>query len=201
MAKRFFLGLTIVTLLLAVLVTAIVFHNSQDEQAAPAVVPIGGNFQLLNHRGEEVTQGTFLGGYMLMYFGFTFCPDICPTSLQIISSAYRALPDRTQRQVDMVFVSVDPERDSVTVLKDYVSLFDKDLIGLTGTPDQVAQTAKVFGIYFKKAANIDSAAGYLVDHSTIIYLIGPDGRYIQHFKHDVDPKTLAAAIKKIVDGG
>ena len=136
-----------------------------------------------------------------MYFGFTFCPDICPTSLQIISSAYRALPDHTQRQVDIVFVSVDPERDTVTVLKDYVSLFDRDLIGLTGTPDQVAQTAKVFGIYFKKAANTDSAAGYLVDHSTIIYLIGPDGRYIQHFKHDVNPTTLAASIKKIVDGG
>ena len=157
--------------------------------------------KLLNHNNEVVTQDTFLGKYMLMYFGFTFCPDICPTSLQIISAACRSLPDGLKSKVNIVFVSVDPERDTAEVLREYVGLFDKDLIGLTGSLEQVAQTAKAFGIYYKKVLNPDSATDYVIDHSTIIYLIGPEGHYIKHFRQDVDPTRLAATIRKIVDEG
>ena len=133
---------------------------------------------------------------MLVYFGFTFCPDVCPRTLQIIIQAYENLPKNIQKQINIVFISVDPERDTVDVMAEYVSFFHEDLVGLTGTPEQIAAAAKAFGIYYKKNTKSGSAAVYLVDHSTITYLIDPEGRYVQHFGHGTKAEELLSDMLK-----
>ncbi|MBL27563.1 MAG: SCO family protein [Rhodospirillaceae bacterium] len=160
---------------------------------------IGGDFTLVNRQGETVTNETYAGKYRLIYFGFTSCPDVCPTTLQIITLAMDDLGDAASDVLPM-FVSLDPERDDPAKVDAYLKNFDPRFVGLTGSPDQVAATAKTYRIYYAKVDLPDSALGYTIDHSSFIYLMGPNGRYLTHFTHNDDPEAIAKKVREIVEG-
>jgi protein SCO1/2 len=157
-------------------------------------------FSLVDHTGRAVTEQDFRGKFMLVFFGYTFCPDVCPINLQIIGKAMDAL-GKPGHRVQPIFITVDPERDTPAVLARYVSHFHPRLLGLTGAPDQVAAAAQAYGVLYMKAIE-ESAPGqprsaeYLIDHSTFTYLLRPDGRFVAAFAHNTDPKKLAAGILK-----
>jgi protein SCO1/2 len=131
---------------------------------------------------------------MLIYFGYTFCPDACPTALQNMSTALDDLGD-SAKAVQPIFITVDPERDTVAQLKRYAANFHPRLVALTGSAEQTMAAARAYRIYYEK--NLHGAElDYLVDHSSFIYLMGRDGRYLAHFGPDVSADKLAAAIKK-----
>ncbi|MBP2227104.1 protein SCO1/2 [Azospirillum agricola] len=146
--------------------------------ATRSAVPIGGPFTMTDSDGKTVTDADYRGKYLLVYFGYTYCPDVCPTELGAMTQAL----DQLGRQADKVqplFVSVDPERDTVAHLKDYVGLFHPRLIGLTGTAEQVRDTARAYRVYYAKAPQKDGKPDeYLMDHSSFIYLMGPDGGFL-----------------------
>ena len=170
-------------------------HTGGSHGSGAALV--GGPFTLTDHNGREVTEKTFLGKYMLVFFGFTFCPDVCPTELQVITAALDQMGPEADA-IQPVFITVDPERDTPEVLKAYVGNFGPRLLGLTGTPEQVAAAAKAFRVYYAKVKNSGSAADYMMDHSTIIYLMGPDGRFAKHMTYTTDAAKLAEELKKSV---
>ncbi len=155
-------------------------------------VPIGGAFTLIDHNGKTVTDADFRGRYMLAYFGYTFCPDVCPTALQTITDAMDLLGAKADK-VQPVFISVDPERDTPKVLKSFMENFHPRMIGLTGSSEQVAAVAKVYRLYYAKASDEDD---YLIDHQAFIYLMGPDGKIITYFPHGITPDAIAAKVRK-----
>jgi protein SCO1 len=160
---------------------------------------VGGPFTLIDGEGVERTEAEFRGRFMLVYFGFTFCPDVCPTELQVMSTALDSLGSLAER-VQPLFISIDPERDTPAAMKDYVANFQPRLIGLTGSAEQVAKAAKAYRVYYRRNDARD-ASQYLMDHSSIVYLMGPDGRYLAHFGPNTKPETMAQAIRKQLAGG
>lgn len=164
----------------------------------PGSVSIGGPFTLTDTTGKTVTEADFRGRWMLIYFGYTFCPDVCPTELQAMAASLDQLgPLATQ--IRPVFITVDPQRDTPTALADYVKLFDDRLVGLTGTSAQIAAVAKAYRVYF---ARVDAKAGdaYLMDHSSFLYLMGPDGKLRQLIKPGLAGPELAGAIRAVMVG-
>jgi protein SCO1/2 len=156
--------------------------------------PIGGPFTLTDQHGRAFSSRALHGRLELIYFGYTFCPDVCPTELQTISAALDRL-GRSADQVAPVFITVDPARDTPAVLARYLEDFSPRLIGLTGTPDQIAAVARAYRVYYAKAPDSGDADSYAVDHSNIIYLMGRDGRYLTHFSLQSTPDQIAAAIR------
>jgi protein SCO1/2 len=160
---------------------------------------VGGPFSLTDHNGKAVTDKDFLGKYMLIFFGYTYCPDFCPTELQVISAALDAMGPKGEA-IQPLFISIDPERDTPAALKAYVENFNPRLIGLTGTPEQIAAVAKAYRVYYAKSGNKQSA-DYLMDHSTITYLMGPDGRFLKHFAYSTDASALTAGLAAAIAQG
>ena len=150
---------------------------------------VGGPFSLTDHTGKRVTEKDFLGRHMLIFFGYTYCPDVCPGELQVVAAALDALGDKG-KQIQPVFITIDPERDTVQQLADYVPHFHKRLIGLTGTADEIAKAAKAYRVYFAKVED-KNASEYLMDHSSILYLMGPKGEFLGHFGYGTQPQELA----------
>lgn len=141
-------------------------------------VPIGGPFTLTDQDGRTVTDADYRGKYLLVYFGYTYCPDVCPTELGAMARAVDLLGVQGEK-VQPLLISVDPERDTVAHLKEYVPLFHPRLVGLTGTPEQVKAVAKAYRVYYAKAPLKDGRPDeYMMDHSSFIYLMGPDGRFL-----------------------
>ena len=159
--------------------------------------PIGGPFSLVDHTGRKVADKDFLGAYALVFFGYTHCPDVCPTTLQEVAVVMNELGERSSR-VRPLFISIDPERDTPEVLADYVSFFHPRIVGLTGTAEQVAGATEAFRVTHAKA-EIDEDF-YLMDHSSALYLMGPDGRYLTAFSHTTPPEEMAARIRGYIDG-
>jgi protein SCO1/2 len=185
--------------LLAVLVVCgILLYRLWTERVSPATVSgaalIGGPFELVDHEGNTVTEQTYRGKLMLIYFGFTFCPDACPTALGVMSAALDQLDVAADRVVP-ILVTVDPERDTPQAMKDYVSNFHPRMVGLTGTPEQIAKVAKAYRIYYQKAPGT-APDDYLMDHTTLIYLMDGEGRYITHFGPDATSDGIAEEIRK-----
>lgn len=158
---------------------------------------VGGPFSLLDHTGRRVTDKDFRGRYMLVYFGFTYCPDVCPSGLQVISAALQKLEAKADR-ITPLFVTVDPERDTPAQLAEYVKSFHPRLVGLTGTSQEVDAAAKAYRVYYKKVQDEKSTAGYTFDHTSIIYLMDPNGSYVTHFSHTTSVDTLAERLAKVL---
>ncbi len=154
---------------------------------------VGGSFTLVNHDGKTVTEKDFAGKYLLVTFGFTYCPDVCPTKLQDMSLTLDELGSDAQ-WVQPVFISVDPQRDTPEQMKGYVSLYHNSIIGLTGTPEQIAATAKTFKVYYKRGEDVGDG-NYMMDHSTAIYLLGQDSKVLDVFAEGTTPEAMATAIK------
>ena len=158
-------------------------------------VPIGGPFRLVNGDGKTVTDGDFRGKWMLVYFGYTHCPDACPTALQDMANAMDDL-GAPKKDVAIVFITVDPERDTPAVMKDYVAAFDAGIVPLTGSAEAVAAAAKEYHVYYAKHPTKDG--GYDMDHSSIIYVMDPQGRFVANFTHETPPQQIADKLKALV---
>jgi len=165
-----------------------------DDHGAPM---IGGPFTLVDGDGRMVTEASFRGRFMLVYFGYSYCPDVCPTTLAQMVAVLDKLPAARRQKVVPVFITVDPARDTPQVVKDYAAAFDSRLVGLTGSEEQVAAVEKAYKVYAAKVKGEDPAS-YTMDHSSIIYLMSPDGRFLAHFAHGVGTEDMAERIAKLL---
>jgi protein SCO1/2 len=187
-------------ILLAVASLAPAGCSQSSEEPPLQGAAIGGPFALTDQNGRTVRDSDFAGRYRLIYFGYASCPDVCPTDLQVIGQALtqfeKAAPERG-RAVQPIFISVDPERDTTAVLKDYVGAFHPRLIGLTGPVEQIREVAKKYGIYFVKQDS-EGASSYLVDHSRQTMLFGPGGEPIALVPSDEGAKAVVETLDKWV---
>ena len=156
---------------------------------------VGGPFSLTDMTGKRVTDQDFLGHPMLVFFGYTHCPDICPSGLQVISAALDKLGPKGQN-VTPVFITLDGERDTPAKMADYVKSFHPRLVGLTGTPQEIAAAAKAYRVFFQKISDEKSPSDYTFDHAAIIYLMGPDGKFITHIPHTTDVDQVVTVLNK-----
>ena len=158
---------------------------------------LGGPFQLTDQDGRSVSDQDLLGNFVLLYFGFTHCPDICPEELKRMAKVIESIDPRlrAKQPVLPVFVSVDPKRDTVDQMRLYVQEFHPKMVGLTGTPDQVAQISKAYRVYASSSQVNEDDMDYLVDHSIFIYLLAPDGSFIDYFGRDVPVPTIVERLQ------
>jgi cytochrome oxidase Cu insertion factor (SCO1/SenC/PrrC family) len=163
----------------------------------PRGAPLGGPFSLVDQDGQMRTDRDFRGRWALLYFGYAFCPDVCPTELATMSAALDLLPANVAARVSPVFITIDPERDTPAQLKNYVPLFHPRLIGLTGTPSQIAPVIREFRVYAEKRT-AEGASEYLMDHSSFFYLLGPDGRLRALFRGGLGAEALANGLRRRV---
>ncbi|MDQ8035302.1 MAG: SCO family protein [Bordetella sp.] len=154
---------------------------------------IGGPFQLVDGDGKAVTDRSFHGRPVLLYFGFTSCPDVCPTDLARIERIARRVQQAGAPAPVPIFVSIDPQRDTPARMKAYVGAFGRDFIGLTGTPAQVARIADQYDVYYKKVP-YGTHGQYTMDHSTFLFLLDRNGRYLDHFGRGVDEAEVARRV-------
>ena len=157
---------------------------------------VGGPFELVDHSGKLRTDKDFLGEYMLIYFGYTYCPDVCPVSLQAASDILDALPEGTAKRIQPIMISIDPERDTPEQMSTYVANFHPRTVGLTGTPEQILDISKAYAVIAEKSGDDEN---YLMDHTSMFFFIGPDGVYLDRFSSLADPNTLALKIKQLME--
>ncbi len=160
---------------------------------AQQIAAIGGPFKLTDQNGQTVTEQDMKGRPFLVFFGFTHCPDVCPTTLFEVSQIFRALGPDADR-VRALFITVDPERDTPALMKDYLSSFDPHMAGLTGDPAAVAAVAKAYRVYYKKVP-LDQG-GYTMDHTAIIYLMDKEGRFVAPFSLKRTTEAAAADLRR-----
>ena len=163
-------------------------------------VPIGGPFALIDGDGRMRTDSEFRGAPMLVSFGYTHCPDICPTVLQTIADALDALGPEGAA-IQPLFVTVDPERDTPEVVRAWVGHFHERLIGLTGAPEQTAAAARAYRVTWRMVPDEAGGAGYLLDHTALVYLMDADGAYVTHFGHREDAAAMAARLARYLETG
>lgn len=171
------------------------------EEPPLAGAAIGGDFALTGSKGQTVRWSDFAGKYRIVYFGYTFCPDVCPTDMSRVAQGLKALkasaPDKVGKVVP-IFITIDPARDTEAVVGEFSAAFSPDIIGLTGTPDQIAATAKAFKVFYQKG-EAQPGGGYLVDHSNVTYLFGPDGAPIATLPTDQGGDAVAAELARWVN--
>lgn len=192
MNKKFLVPLLAAFILLA----GIAVWKFSPASKEPPPAPQGGDFTLHSADGG-VSLHDFRGKVVLLYFGYTFCPDVCPTSLAMIAQAMQQLTPEEQAQVRILFVSVDPERDTPQKLKEYGNFFYPGIVGMTGTPEEVARAAKMYGVVYRRQ-DIASAGGYVIDHSSYTYLIGRDGTLKDKLLHAATPSDMARSIRVLL---
>jgi protein SCO1/2 len=156
---------------------------------------IGGPFSLVDQDGRTFTDANLRGKPTLLYFGYTFCPDVCPTSLLLMENAAENLGPDGPKKVNLVFITIDPERDTPKLMKGYVGNFGPTIVGLTGTPQQIAAVAHSYRVYYQKVPSKDGSP-YLMDHSSIVYLLDSRGRFVTHFTHETKAETITAALQR-----
>lgn len=168
--------------------------------ALPQGLVLGGPFTLVDQAGRTVTERDFAGQWLLLYFGYTFCPDVCPTELGTMAAAMDVLGPQGEK-VTPVFVTIDPARDTPSQMADYVARFHPKLVGLTGSAEQVAEAARRYRVYFAKVQRPEGGE-YLMDHSSFVYLVGPDARVRSLFRPETGPDEIAATIRaQLTRGG
>lgn len=186
--------------ILAALAATCTFALGGCEKPPLADAAIGGDFALTAGSGKPVKYSDFAGKYRVVYFGYTFCPDVCPLDMQNIAQGVRLFgkqhPDATP--IVPIFISIDPERDTPQVVAKFASSFGPNVVGLTGTPKQIAEVAKKWAVYYAKSDDGKPEA-YLMDHSRAAYLMGPDGEAIALLPAEQDGKAVAAELAKWVN--
>ena len=177
-ARSFKLLVFILCLILVVLIAsgAWLFVRQSDERQKGSGL-VGGSFELLDQDRNSITNNSFPNKFKIIYFGFTFCPDVCPMGLTTISEALDSLGTKAQH-IQPIFITLDPLRDTAEVLKGYRENFHKSIIFLTGTEEQIRSVAKLYKVYFQKTNDNDD---YLIDHSAITFIMAPSGGYLKHF--------------------
>lgn len=159
---------------------------------------IGGPFTLIDGDGRTVTDADFHGHPLVVYFGYTYCPDVCPTTLTTIAETLDRLGDKG-KDIIVLFITIDPTRDRPEAMKEYAKAFHPQIIGLTGTTEQVAAAARAYRVYYAKVQqDPKDPEDYLMDHSAYAYLMGRDGKYLTHFPHGISPQDMANQIAKLL---
>ncbi len=174
------------------------------EETGPPVEPplagasIGGEFELTSSTGETVRWGDFAGQYRIVYFGFTYCPDICPTDMQRMAQGLKKLGEEQPEmaaKIQPIFISIDPERDTPEIVGEFTSAFGDNIVGLTGTPEQIKAAADAFRVYYERGEDTPDGT-YLMNHSNIVYLFGPTGNPLATLPTDKGAEAVAAEIEK-----
>jgi protein SCO1/2 len=179
-----------------VVLAGLFFWMTSQTPQQNAGASLGGPFELVDHHGQPFTHEDLKGKYTLLYFGYTYCPDVCPTELQTIAEALGMLGDMA-RDFRVVMVSVDPERDTPEVLKEYMSNFGDNFLGLTGTPEQIRKMARNWRTFYRKAEE-KGPDDYLMDHSAIVFLLDKQGKYMRHFAYGTSPERIAEGIREAI---
>lgn len=178
---------------------ALVLSRSAPQQAVTTSgkALVGGPFKLVDQHGKTITNEDFRGRYMLVFFGFTHCPDICPAELQVISAALEELGPKADKVVP-IFITLDPERDTPEAMGDYVKNFGADFVALTGSPEAIDEAAKAYRVAYSKFEykGQDGQYGYSVDHSALAYLMGPDGEYVTHFAYGTPAQKMSETLRR-----
>lgn len=182
-----------------------VLDRGRSDSARPAVrvsgeADIGGPFTLVDHTGRTVTEADFLGRPMLIYFGYTYCPDVCPFSLQIMDGALRQMDPEDAARIQPILISIDPERDTVDSMAAYVAspAFPDGLVGLTGSTEQVAAVLSEYRVVAQRAED-DQSNDYLMDHSSFLYLMDSQGKFADVFPHGTSTGDLAARLQDFLE--
>lgn len=158
---------------------------------------VGGPFKLVDQTGRDVTDADFRGRFMLVYFGFTNCPDVCPAALQVMAAALDKIGPAKAAKVAPIFITVDPERDTPQALREYLQSFP-GTTGLTGSTEAIRAAASAYRVYYKLLKDENSSAPYTVDHTSIIYVMGPDGRFVTHFTHATAVDMIASRLATLL---
>jgi protein SCO1/2 len=193
-------------LLVAALIGGLLWYESERVPGLGRVVTtgqadVGGPFRLTDQNGKSVTDADFRGRYMLIYFGYSFCPDVCPTTLSVMAQALEKLGPQRARHIVPVFITIDPERDTPQVLADYMKAFGPSFVGLTGSEAAIKDVEKKYRVYAVKKPlepSKGSESNYGVDHSSVLYLMGPDGKFVSFYDEAISPDGLAKELKQRV---
>ena len=176
---------------------AALFVVAQPAPPAIQTVSIGGPFTLTSGNGNTVTSADLRGKFLLVYFGYTFCPDVCPTTLNDVAQALDKLGSEADR-LHPLFITVDPARDTPAVISQYTAAFTQRLEGLTGTPDQIATVAKEYRVYYAPHRTGPNPDDYTMDHSSVLYVMGPDGKYLGVIRADEGSDAIARDLRKFM---
>jgi protein SCO1/2 len=169
-------------------------HNGVESVSTGETVTLGGPFSLTDQSGMLRTERDFKGKYTLVFFGYTYCPDVCPATLAIMAAALDKMGSRSDRIVP-IFVTVDPKRDTPDKIKSYLASFGSRFVGLTGSPEDIASIAKEYRVYYREHP-AENGSDYTVDHSGVVYLMDPNGKFIANYSLDTSPDALAADLLK-----
>lgn len=198
---KFFIFLLTVTLTLVSFKAYFYIHKKESEQfqSNHALTSLGGEVKLIDQDNQSFSLLESNKDLTLVFFGFTNCPSFCPIAINSISNYFDLLDVKDSKKVSALFITVDPERDSPEAMKDFLSNFNNNIIGLTGKENDIKETVKKFKVYSNKVEEGEEAmahGGYIMDHSTYIYLVDAKGHYLTHFQYDVDPNFLLEEINK-----
>ena len=182
--------------LLAVLGLALSMPAPKPDSGIATIGGLGGPFTLTDQDGRAVTEKSWPGQYLLIYFGFTHCPDVCPTGLNRMAAALDALPAGKVAKIQPILITVDPARDDAASLKEYVGLFHPKLVGLTGSEAQIESVKSAFKVYAQKQGD---GADYMVNHSAFTYLLAPDGQLAGLYDHEITPQDMSKQINQVVN--
>jgi cytochrome oxidase Cu insertion factor (SCO1/SenC/PrrC family) len=195
--KRVF---ALVVLVCAAVIAGVAGYSSLKPGRGPissGTALVGGPFELTAHTGARISDKDLAGKYLLISFGYTYCPDVCPTELQVISAALDQLGDKA-KDIQPIFITIDPERDTPDALSKYMPNFHPRYLGLTGSREEIDRAAKAYRVYYAKAKE-GGEGDYLMDHSSIIYLMDKQGTFLKHFSYGTDAKALAAGIEAAIE--
>jgi protein SCO1/2 len=176
---------------------ALWFTRGGVEPVSSGTALIGGPFELTDQTGKRVTGQDFRGKYMLVFFGYTFCPDVCPGTLQVVSAALDRLGPAGDAIVP-IFITVDPARDTPEVMRDYAKAFHPRLVALTGSEADIDKAARAYRVYYAKVKGSGNDKDYLMDHAAFLYLMDKDGKFLKHFVAGTNPDELANGLKEAI---
>jgi protein SCO1/2 len=169
-------------------------HGTVESIPTGETVDLGGPFSLTDQNGATRSDQDFHGKFMLVFFGYTYCPDVCPTTLAVMSEALKMMGQRADK-IAPVFITVDPKRDTPEKLKSYLDSFGPQFVGLTGSSADIANVAKEYRVYYREQSP-DQKGDYAVDHSGVVYLMDPNGKFVANYSLETSPETLAADLMK-----
>jgi cytochrome oxidase Cu insertion factor (SCO1/SenC/PrrC family) len=189
-------------LLVAALAGGLLWHESEmvpglGRSVVTGKADIGGPFHLIDQTGKAVSDGDFRGRVLLIYFGYSFCPDVCPTTLAVMAQALEKVGPERARRIVPIFITIDPERDTPKILADYMKAFGPSFVGLTGSVAAIKDAEKKYRVYaVKKPLDASRGGAYGMDHSSVLYLMGPDGKLISFYDEAISPDDLAKELRQ-----
>ena len=193
---KFILPLAVIAFVLGISLGLTFFDGSNNQNASQMQYPVGGDFLL--HDGEkDIRLSDYDGKLRFIFFGYTSCPDICPTALSFISASLKQLTEEERQQVQVFFISVDPDRDTAEKLREYTKYFHPNIMGITGSKAEIDQVVNKYGAAYRKVKS-DSAMGYLVDHSASVYVIGKNGKIVDMLPHGLPVEAMTKTIKDLL---